>query len=85
MIEVESYRDAHFAGVRALWLEAFPDDPTIEDLRHRGVDYVIVHGAFYAPEEYRRLARRLEERRDIHLEAVTQWEQEETRLYRLVK
>jgi len=66
-------------------MEAFPDDPTIEDLRHRGVDYVIVHGAFYAPEEYRRLARRLEERRDIHLEAVTQWEQEETRLYRLVK
>ena len=24
---IESYRDEHFAGVRALWLEAFPDDP----------------------------------------------------------
>ena len=27
MIDVEAYRDAHFEGVRTLWLEAFPDDP----------------------------------------------------------
>ena len=27
MIRVEPYREAHFDGVRALWLEAFPDDP----------------------------------------------------------
>jgi ribosomal protein S18 acetylase RimI-like enzyme len=27
VISVETYRDAHFEGVRALWLEAFPDDP----------------------------------------------------------
>ena|SRR5688572_31153051 len=26
-ITVEAYRDAHFEGVRSLWLEAFPDDP----------------------------------------------------------
>jgi ribosomal protein S18 acetylase RimI-like enzyme len=26
-ISIESYREAHFDGVRALWLEAFPDDP----------------------------------------------------------
>ena len=25
--EIESYRDEHFDGVRALWAEAFPDDP----------------------------------------------------------
>ena len=27
MIRVEPYNAAHFEGVRALWLEAFPDDP----------------------------------------------------------
>ena len=27
MIRVEPYREAHFDGVRTLWLEAFPDDP----------------------------------------------------------
>ena len=27
MSRVETYREAHFEGVRALWLEAFPDDP----------------------------------------------------------
>jgi ribosomal protein S18 acetylase RimI-like enzyme len=27
VITIEAYRDAHFEGVRALWLEAFPDDP----------------------------------------------------------
>ncbi|HEY6816280.1 MAG TPA: GNAT family acetyltransferase [Croceibacterium sp.] len=26
-IRIEAYRDAHFDGVRSLWLEAFPDDP----------------------------------------------------------
>jgi hypothetical protein len=66
-------------------MAAFPDDNTIEDLRRRGVDYVIVHAAFYAPDDYRRLTTRLDERRDIHLEAVTQRETDETRLYRLVR
>ena len=27
MIRVEPYRDAQFDDIRALWLEAFPDDP----------------------------------------------------------
>ena len=27
MIRIEPYREAHFEGVRALWLEAFPGDP----------------------------------------------------------
>lgn len=27
MITVQAYDETHFEGVRALWLEAFPDDP----------------------------------------------------------
>jgi ribosomal protein S18 acetylase RimI-like enzyme len=26
-IQVSTYREGHFEGVRALWIEAFPDDP----------------------------------------------------------
>ncbi len=26
-VRIETYGDAHFDGVRSLWLEAFPDDP----------------------------------------------------------
>ena len=63
----------------------FPDDDTLEDLRRRGVDYVIVHGAFLPPKEYQRLVTRMDERQDLHLDGVTRWELKETRLYRLVK
>jgi hypothetical protein len=66
-------------------MRTFPDDGTVEDLRRRGVDYVIVHGAFYSPEDYRALVDRLDERRDVRLEGVTRWERNDTRLYRLVK
>ena len=63
----------------------FPDEETIEDLRRRGVDYVIVHGAFYAPQDYRGLVDELGKRHELRLEAVTKWELNETRLYRIVK
>jgi hypothetical protein len=66
-------------------MKTFPDDGTVEDLRRRGVDYVIVHGAFYSPQEYRALVDRLDERRDVRLEGMTRWERNETRLYRIVK
>jgi hypothetical protein len=63
----------------------FPDDETMEELRLRGVDYLIVHGAFYEPKDYRHLIEGMDERPDLHLDAVTRWEQKETRLYRIVK
>ncbi len=46
-------------------LRGFPDDASIEALRQRGVDYLIVHGRFYAPDEFGALITTLEERRDI--------------------
>jgi hypothetical protein len=63
----------------------FPNDETVEDLRHRGVDYVVVHGAFYSPKDYQVLVARMDERQDLHLDGVTRWQLKETRLYRLVK
>jgi hypothetical protein len=63
----------------------FPDEDTMENLRQRGVDYVIVHGAFHAPEDYQHLVTRLDARQDLRLEGVTRWESADTRLYRIVK
>jgi hypothetical protein len=63
----------------------FPNDETVEDLRHRGVDYVVVHGAFYSPKDYELLVARMDARQDLHLDAMMKWELKETRLYRLVK
>jgi hypothetical protein len=66
-------------------MTSFPDDDTMAELRDRGVDYVIVHGAFYTPEKYRDLVAKLDERQDLHLDAVTRWELRDTRLYRVLK
>jgi hypothetical protein len=63
----------------------FPDDLTMEDLRRRGVDYVVVHGVFFEPKDYRLLVARMDARQDLHLDAVTRWQNKETRLYRLVR
>ena len=63
----------------------FPNDETVEDLRRRGVDYIVVHGAFYSPKDYQVLVARMDERQDLHLDVVTRWQLKETRLYRLVK
>jgi len=66
-------------------MEDFPDNVTVEDLRRRGVDYVVVHGAFFEPQDYRHLVARMDERQDLRLDAVTRWETKETRLYRLLE
>lgn len=66
-------------------METFPDDASIAEIRRRGVDYVIVHGAFYTPLEYQRFAARIDRRPELVLDGVTRWEARETRLYRVVK
>ena len=66
-------------------VKAFPDDGTMEAIRRRGVDYVIVHGAFYRLGVYQELVTRLDRRPDLHLQTVTRWQGGETRLYRVLK
>jgi hypothetical protein len=62
----------------------FPDDVTLSELRRRDVAYVIVHGAFYDPEAYRRLVSRLDRRAELAPAGRFQWQGRETRLYRMV-
>jgi hypothetical protein len=67
-------------------MKYFPDDDTIQEIRLRGVDYVIVHGAlFNSEEQFLSLIRRLDQRPELHLESVTRWEGNNTRLYRVLK
>jgi hypothetical protein len=42
-------------------LQTFPDEPSIRQLRDRGVRYVIVHGADFRPEDWLHLHDRLAE------------------------
>jgi hypothetical protein len=46
-------------------LRGFPDDPSIDILRQRGVDYLIVHGRFYTPDEFGAVIAALETRHDV--------------------
>jgi hypothetical protein len=62
----------------------FPGDAAIRYLRARGVDYVTVHGAFYAPDEYRHIVAVLDTRPDLVLASVAGWEGSTSRLYRLL-
>jgi hypothetical protein len=61
-----------------------PDEPAIAELRRRGVEFVIVHGAFYRPGIYQSLIARLGRSPDLVQVATFQWEKAETRAYRVV-
>jgi hypothetical protein len=64
-------------------VQTFPDDRTIKYLRARGVEYIGVHGAFYALEDWRRVQAGLGARADLDLVTTARWNGSESRLYRL--
>jgi hypothetical protein len=63
--------------------QTFPDDEAIEYLRARGVQYIGVHGAFYAPDDWRRIQAALAARADLEVVTTAAWQGSESRLYRL--
>ncbi len=65
-------------------VSSFPDDRSIAELVRRHVALIVVHGAFYAPDDYDALLERIAHRPDLVLENVTRWQGRDTRLYRLV-
>jgi hypothetical protein len=64
-------------------MRSFPDDASIAELRRRGTEFVIVHGAFYTPDEFVRVTSRIGRRPEFEFVSKLQWEGRETRLYRL--
>jgi hypothetical protein len=63
----------------------FPSEKAIAYLRHRGVEYIGVHGAFYDPKKFAEVAAALDARGDVELVTKAPWEGSESRLYRLVR
>jgi hypothetical protein len=67
------------------WMTTFPDDRTMEAVRLRGVDFIVVHGAFYRQlDEYERVVNGLDARSDVSLVGRTKWRERETRVYRVL-
>ena len=44
-MQIETYADSYFEGVKALWQKAFPDDPPWELHRRRGIATALVEAA----------------------------------------
>ena len=62
---------------------SFPSDESVNYLRHRGVQYISIHGTFYPPDKLRRVLTGVEARTDMELLAEAEWEGSPSRLYRL--
>jgi hypothetical protein len=66
-------------------MATFPDDPTMSELRQRGVNFVLVHGAFYRElEDYAQMVARLDQRPEMALVRVAKWRERESRVYRVL-
>jgi hypothetical protein len=67
-------------------MATFPDEDSIAELRRRGADFVIVHGAlFQGPDDdYERTVTAMDRNANFELMAVDPWEGKDTRLYRLL-
>ena len=66
-------------------MPTFPDDAGMAELRRRGVDTIVVHGAFHrSPEVYQNLVTALDRRDDLALVRTVKWQEHESRVYQLV-
>ncbi|HVH27636.1 MAG TPA: glycosyltransferase family 39 protein [Vicinamibacterales bacterium] len=61
----------------------FPDDESVAELRRRGTDFVIVHGALFEGPGYAETVSAMDQRKDFELVGTYPWEGKDTRLYRL--
>jgi hypothetical protein len=64
-------------------MRVFPSDEAFAALRARGVEFIIVHGAFYRVGDYDRIVTRLSGRRELQLVGTYRWDGRETRVYRM--
>lgn len=62
---------------------SFPSDESVNFLKRRGVQYVTIHGAFYAPERLPAVLEEVDARTDMELMTTAKWQGSESRLYRL--
>jgi hypothetical protein len=63
----------------------FPNDRAIAELKRHGTGYLVLHGYFYRPGEYLKVATALDARPDVALRARGTWNGAECRLYEMLK
>jgi hypothetical protein len=63
----------------------FPNDAAMAELQQRGVDFIIVHSAFYKPREDDAVVSQLDERSDVSRIGVFRWQARDTRVYRVLR
>jgi hypothetical protein len=61
----------------------FPDAESVAELRRRGTDFVIVHGALFEGPGYAEMVTAMDRSNAFELIGVYPWEGKDTRLYRL--
>jgi hypothetical protein len=66
-------------------MRAFPDAGTLAYLKTRGVDYVILHGAFLTPDEYLRVRATLDSSPDVSMKRRFDFEGREGTVYRVLR
>jgi hypothetical protein len=65
-------------------MASFPSDASLEALRQKGARFLVLHGAFYEPADWTRVASALDVRRDVRLVATAEWNGAADRLYELL-
>jgi hypothetical protein len=63
-------------------MKDFPSDAAIKALRGHGVEYMVVHEAFYEPPVYARVIAGLEARSDVTMVSASKWNNKDVTLYR---
>ena len=64
-------------------LEQFPDADSIDALRRRRAQYVVLHGEVFRPDEYASLVAKADASLDLSLLSTTEWMGAEMRVYKL--
>jgi len=64
-------------------LEQFPDPDSLDALRRRRAQYVVLHGEVFRPDEYTQLVARADASPELTLLSTTQWMGAEMRVYKL--
>jgi hypothetical protein len=72
-----------YAQLLAL-MRDFPDKASLDELRRRDVQYIIVHGSFFRLGIYQKLMARIRESPDLALVGEFQWNGARTHAYRLL-
>jgi hypothetical protein len=65
-------------------VETFPDEPSVGELRRRGVNHVIVHQAYFRPGAYDTMVSRLDQCPEFERVIALRWRERESTLYRLL-